>query len=551
MPFCLTLLLLLLALPLPAAADGDRGIYPDLDPQVVLHVPTWTAPLAATGPDCDRDGVPDGVDLLRGAKKTVLANAPYGSPYRTLAYPGGDVPREEGVCTDVVIRALRNAGFDLQKLLHDDIRLQPSAYPMVRKANPHIDHRRVKTLLPYFRRHWDLRQGTLPDTLADWRPGDVVFMDTLSKPGPDHIGILSDRLGKSGLPLVTNSWTDGYRTSEMDLLGSVPVTHRFRLREGPADPHGIDPEALLQGHGLTLPKWARQVVLVTAPGWQSDAGTLRRLERTARGWRQAGEAAPVRLGHAGLGWGRGLHGAPVPRAGQGGPTKQEGDGRSPAGVFALGVAFGKERVAASRWPLRKAGPRDRWVDDPKAATYNTWQVQPAAQKPPWRSAEVLARPDGQYDLALVVQHNTQPVQPGAGSAIFLHLPGTGPTVGCTSLARPGLESLLRWLDPDKRVVLVQVPQTGTSAPCGQPIRGHGRGAEVGRPAESPANAASTGNPHPRRFAAPPLPLKRLLQKLDSVTPAEAGAQAKCVNGLGSRLRGNDVWDSKQPFFNSL
>ena len=56
---------------------------------------------------------------------------------------------------------------------------------------------------------------------------------------------------------------------------------------------------------------------------------------------------------------------------------------------------------------------------------------------------------------------------------------------------------------------------------------------------------------PRRFAAPPLPLKRLLQKLDSVTPAEAGAQAKCLNGLGSRLRGNDVWDSKQPFFNSL
>ena len=93
--------------------------------------------------------------------------------------------------------------------------------------------------------------------------------------------------------------------------------------------------------------------------------------------------------------------------------------------------------------------------------------------------------------------------------------------------------------------------SGTSAPCGQPIRGHGRGAEVGRPAESPANAASTGNPHPRRFATPPLPLKRLLQTLDSVTPAEAGAQAKCVNGLGSRLRGNDVWDSKQPFFNSL
>jgi uncharacterized protein YijF (DUF1287 family) len=101
---------------------------------------------------------------------------------------------------------------------------------MVKRGNPHIDHRRVKTILPYFERHWDRRGAELDDPKDPLRPGDVVFMDTFpSKSGPDHIGIVSDEIGPSGLPLVINSWTDGFRTSEMDLLPGVPVTHRFRV----------------------------------------------------------------------------------------------------------------------------------------------------------------------------------------------------------------------------------------------------------------------------------------------------------------------------------
>ncbi len=65
---------------------------------------------------------------------------------------------------------------------------------------------------------------------APYLPGDLLLFDTFpNKPGPDHAGIVSDRLGPSGLPLVVNNWTDGYVEQEMDLLRSVPVTHRFRV----------------------------------------------------------------------------------------------------------------------------------------------------------------------------------------------------------------------------------------------------------------------------------------------------------------------------------
>ncbi len=181
--------------------------------------------------DADRDGIPDPLDVLIGAKKTVLNADDYTEGYFELTYPNGDVPREMGVCTDVIVRAVRNAGVDLQKALHEDIRRAPRAYPMVKGAgNASIDHRRVGTLLPYFQRHWERHTPRLDDPADPLRPGDVIFMDTFpSRSGPDHIGILSDRLDADGLPLVINNWTNGTTTSEMDLLSFVPVLHRFRL----------------------------------------------------------------------------------------------------------------------------------------------------------------------------------------------------------------------------------------------------------------------------------------------------------------------------------
>ena len=184
--------------------------------------------------DSDNDGIPDSLDVLIGAKKEVLnaeSYTPAAEDYIGMKYPMGDVPRTIGVCTDVIVRAVRNAGHDLQKELHEDIAKAKAAYPMVKgMGDASIDQRRVGTLLPYFKRHWEQHTAKLDDPKDPLRPGDVIFMDTFpSRSGPDHIGILSDRQDAQGMPLVINNWTDGTVVAEMDLLTFVPVMYRFRL----------------------------------------------------------------------------------------------------------------------------------------------------------------------------------------------------------------------------------------------------------------------------------------------------------------------------------
>lgn len=218
-------LLLLQATP---AVPADRGIYPDLDARAEVEAAGWrirggrVLRRGAGGADADGDGIPDAVDILLGAKKVALDGAIYRETAPRLPYPGGDVPRQEGVCTDVVIRALRNAGIDLQRAVHDDAGRAPWAYPRIgRRRNPSIDHRRVKNLIRYFDRHW----RRLP-VGAPLQPGDVLFLDALpSVPDPDHVGIASDRRNHLGLPWVIHNWS---RAADMDLLPAVPLVAAFR-----------------------------------------------------------------------------------------------------------------------------------------------------------------------------------------------------------------------------------------------------------------------------------------------------------------------------------
>jgi uncharacterized protein YijF (DUF1287 family) len=174
--------------------------------------------------------------ILKGAKKQLVEPSlytPEAGGLISLSYPDGDIKRDWAVCTDIVIRALREAGIDLQALLYEDALSHPRWYHRwIKRPNYHIDHRRTRNLQIYFRFH-----STVLPRDKDYQPGDIVTMDTGIANGTvfDHIGILDDRLNLRGLPKVINIWTTGYRTASMDLLGNqyptvvghFRLTHRF------------------------------------------------------------------------------------------------------------------------------------------------------------------------------------------------------------------------------------------------------------------------------------------------------------------------------------
>ncbi|PRQ00591.1 DUF1287 domain-containing protein [Enhygromyxa salina] len=386
--------------------------------------------------DIDGDGIPDPLDIDIGAIKTTLNGASYDQSYVTLPYPNGDVPRELGACTDVIVRALRNAGIDLQAELHEDIARAPHRYPMVERANDDIDHRRVRTLLPWFRAHWTALDATQPP-----RPGDVIFMETIaSRKGPDHIGVVGDRRATDGQLLVANNWTDGYQTSFMELLGHVEVTDRFRVPPSPE-------------HAGPIAAEVRQLLMVRGDDWDSFHGHAQRYQRDTVGgpWRAVGDAFPIVLGHAGMAWGRGLHGDGAP-PGSRGPSKREGDGRSPAGVFTIGSAWGRSEASATKLQYTSESPTLRCVDDPASAHYNRI-VDGATISSDWTSAEPMRR---YYELAITVEHNSARVS-SAGSCIFLHRwsDPDSPVTGCTAMAGDQLDQLAAWLEPG--AVLVSLP----------------------------------------------------------------------------------------------
>ncbi|MBU1238152.1 DUF1287 domain-containing protein, partial [Myxococcota bacterium] len=85
-------------------------------------------------------------------------------------------------------------------------------------------------MITYFLHHFKLLdRGFSAATRHTYRPGDIVFMDTLPKAGPDHVGIVADTRGTDGNPLIINNWTTGCVTARMALLSTVPVTHHFRI----------------------------------------------------------------------------------------------------------------------------------------------------------------------------------------------------------------------------------------------------------------------------------------------------------------------------------
>ncbi len=165
--------------------------------------------------------------MIAAAREQIGVTVTYDPAYRTIPYPDGDVPSDRGVCTDVIIRALRRAHrIDLQKLVHTDMRARFAQYPRnwhLTQPDPNIDHRRVPNLQTFLRKH-----ALVIDDIVHveaFLPGDLV---TSMLPGNlPHIMIVSDQKAQDGTPLVIHNIGRG--TLEDDYLFRYPITAHYRL----------------------------------------------------------------------------------------------------------------------------------------------------------------------------------------------------------------------------------------------------------------------------------------------------------------------------------
>lgn len=181
---------------------------------------------------------PFAAGILEGARREAKAETRYVEEYHVLKYPGGDVPEGTGVCTDLVIRAFRNAGVDLQKELHEDRKAHPELYPTKiwahKKPDRNIDHRRCQNLVVWFRRFTrSLSTAIDPRSLAtEWKAGDVVFYVRPGASHPWHVAIVSDQRDPDGMPRILDAFPPA--TSESHRLDTfAPVHSHFRLVKKP------------------------------------------------------------------------------------------------------------------------------------------------------------------------------------------------------------------------------------------------------------------------------------------------------------------------------
>lgn len=193
--------------------------------------------LARYAPQAARGVLPRGI-VRRAAKDAIAAKivsaaktqigTRYDARYEIVSYPGGDVAKTKGACTDVIVRAVRAAGFDLQKLMHEDMARNFVSYPHqwgLSKPDKNIDHRRVPNQMKFFARFGQKLSTSIgASTLKFWQPGDIVCWDMGN--GQLHTGIVSDGLNQNGVPLVIHN---GWMCVEDDSLTRWKIIGHFRF----------------------------------------------------------------------------------------------------------------------------------------------------------------------------------------------------------------------------------------------------------------------------------------------------------------------------------
>ena len=165
--------------------------------------------------------------LVKDARSQIGQTLTYDPAYTRLSYPMGDVPIKNGVCTDVVIRALRKQNIDLQKVIHEDMKRNFKAYPQLwglKNTDRNIDHRRVPNIAKYMTRQGYSVQKS-PFKTALFKAGDIVTWD-LGR-GLVHIGIVSDRKSSAQVPMIIHNIGRG--TQEENILLQYKITGHYRI----------------------------------------------------------------------------------------------------------------------------------------------------------------------------------------------------------------------------------------------------------------------------------------------------------------------------------
>jgi hypothetical protein len=168
---------------------------------------------------------PKSFQLVEAARQQIGVTTSYDSKYQRISYPGGDVPQTTGVCSDVLVRALRSLNVDLQKMVHEDMQIAFSEYPKhwgLRSPDSNIDHRRVPNLMRFFERSG--KKVAASTRAEDFQAGDIVAWDLGG--GVTHIGIVSDQHTLLRTPLIIHNIGDGVK--EENILFKYKIIGHYR-----------------------------------------------------------------------------------------------------------------------------------------------------------------------------------------------------------------------------------------------------------------------------------------------------------------------------------
>ena len=166
--------------------------------------------------DLDNDGIDDQTDILNNVRTYIATKPKYKSKYYNTGYPNDNY----GVCTDVVVFGLKAAGYDLQELVDQDIRENRSRYN-IKTVDKNIDFRRVRNLKIYFD-NYAISLSTSLDDRSDWQGGDIDIF-------PSHIGIVSDKRNKDGIPFLIHHANPYQRYYEEDVLKMYKIEGHYRI----------------------------------------------------------------------------------------------------------------------------------------------------------------------------------------------------------------------------------------------------------------------------------------------------------------------------------